>query len=73
MEFWRSQNPGDIAIRITPGEKGVLQVFLDGQKIFDRREDPGGYPDLPRVNQLKMVIADKIEDIDTSTAAGNSD
>ena len=39
---------------------------MDGEKIFDRKEDPGGYPNLSRVNELKMVIAEKLFELDAA-------
>jgi predicted Rdx family selenoprotein len=50
----------DVAIKITPGIAGILQVFADGEKIFDRADEGGKYPDLPRVKQLRAVIKQKI-------------
>ena len=35
-------------------------MYLDGEKIFDRKEDSAGYPNLTKVNELKMVIAEKL-------------
>jgi predicted Rdx family selenoprotein len=67
MEFWRSQEPGDIAIKLTPADRGRLEVYLDGEKIFDRKEEDGVYPNLTRANQLKMVIAEKIFEVDEAT------
>ena len=58
-EFFRSDAPGDVAIKMTPSDRGRLEVYLDGEKIFDRKED-GKFPDLSRVNELKMIIAEKI-------------
>jgi|TARA_B100001971_G_scaffold161567_1_gene151646 predicted Rdx family selenoprotein len=69
MEFWRRQAVGDIAIRLTPGGSGRLEVYLDGEKIFDRKED-GGYPNLTKVNEIYMVIAEKIYEVEEATAAG---
>jgi predicted Rdx family selenoprotein len=37
-EFFKSDAPGDVAITMTPSDKGRLEVFLDGEKIFDRKE-----------------------------------
>ena len=68
MEFWRRQAVGDIAIRLTPGGSGRLEVYLDGEKIFDRKED-GGYPNLTKVNEIYMVIAEKIYEVEEATAA----
>ncbi len=69
MSFWRSESPGDVALKLTPSDKGRLEVYLDGEKIFDRKED-GGYPNLTRVNQLKMVVAEKIFEVEEALAAG---
>jgi len=68
MEVWRSQNAGDIAIKLTPADRGRLEVYLDGAKIFDRKDEGGKYPDMTRVNELKMVIGDKIFEVDEATA-----
>lgn len=38
-------------------------MFLDGEKIFDRKE-AGAFPDLSKVNELKMVIAEKIFEVE---------
>ncbi len=58
-EFFRSDAPGDVAIKMTPSDKGRLEVYLDGEKIFDRKE-AGAFPDLSRVNELKMAVDEKI-------------
>ena len=62
-EFFRSDAPGDVAIKMTPSNKGRLEVYLDGEKIFDRKE-AGAFPDLSKVNELKMVIADKLFELE---------
>ena len=62
-EFFRSDAPGDVAIKITPSDKGRLEVYLDGEKIFDRKE-AGAFPDLSKVNELKMAIADKLFELE---------
>ena len=45
-----------------------MEVYLDGEKIFDRKDEDGVYPNLTRANQLKMVIAEKIFEVDEETA-----
>ena len=67
-EFFRSDAPGDIAMKLTPDGKGRLEVYLNGEKIFDRKED-GGFPDLGKVNELKMTIADKLFEIEEALTA----
>ena len=67
MEFWGSQNPGDVALKFTPSGQGRLEVLVDGEKIFDRKTD-GGFPDLNKVTELKMTIAEKIFEADEAMA-----
>ena len=62
-EFFRSDAPGDIAIKMTPSDKGRLEVYLDGEKSFDRKE-AGSFPDLGKVNELKMAIAEKLFELE---------
>jgi predicted Rdx family selenoprotein len=62
-EFYRSDNPGEVAIKMTPSDKGRLEVYLDGDKIFDRKE-AGAFPDLSTVNELKMAIAEKLFELE---------
>ncbi len=69
MECWRSESPGDVAITLTPAGQGRLEVYLDGDKIFDRKE-AGGYPNLTKANELKMVIAEKIYEVEQASASG---
>lgn len=68
MEFWRSQNPGEIAIKLTPADRGRLEVYLDGEKIFDRKDEGGAYPDMTKANEMKMVIAEKIFEVEEASA-----
>ena len=49
----------DVAITITPGVSGILQVFADGDKIFDKG-DEGGHPDLMRVKAMRAAIREKL-------------
>ena len=60
-EFFRAYGP-DAAITITPRGQGIMEVFLDGERIFDRKEE-GIYPDLSRVREMKKVISAKIADL----------
>ena len=50
----------DVALRLTPGVAGILQVFVDGDKIYDKKEEDGQFPNLPRVKQMRAVIRDKL-------------
>ncbi len=48
-----------IAITMTPGDSGVLQVFAGGDKIFDKA-DEGGHPELTRVKAMRAAILEKL-------------
>lgn len=67
-EFFKSDSPGDVAIKLTPEGGGRLEVYLDGDKIFDRMDDNEGFPNLARVMELKMVVAEKIFDVEDALA-----
>lgn len=68
-EFFRSDAPGDVAIKLTPEGSGRLEVYLDGDKIFNTKDASEGFPNLSRVNELKMVIAEKIFDVEDALAS----
>ena len=59
-EFFRAFGP-DAAITISPRGQGIMEVFLDGERIFDKKAE-GIYPDLSRVREMKKVISAKIAD-----------
>jgi len=35
-------------------------VFLDGEKVFDRKEEGNIFPDLTRVKQMRAILQEKI-------------
>ncbi len=45
-----------------------MEVYLDGEKIFNRMDDDEGFPNLARVMELKMAIAEKIFDVEDALA-----
>ena len=51
----------DVAIRLTPGVGGVLQVLVDGDMIFDRAEEDKQYPALPRVKEMRAAIRERLD------------
>jgi predicted Rdx family selenoprotein len=61
-EFFRAYG-GDCAVSLTPGSNGRFEVYLDGEKIFDRKEEGNIYPDLGRVRQMKQVIKAKLDSL----------
>ena len=68
MEFYRPESPGDVAIKLTPAAQGRLEVYLDGEKIFDRLKEGSEYPNSAKALELKMAIAEKIFEVDEALA-----
>ena len=62
-EFFRAYGP-DVAITISPRGQGVMEVFCDGEKIFDKIAEGQVYPDLARVRQMKQAITARIAEVD---------
>ena len=52
---------GDAAISLTPAANARFEVYLDGEKIFDRKEEGNIMPDLIRVRKMKQVVKAKLE------------
>ena len=51
----------DVAIEVKPGVGGVLQVFVDGDKIYDKAEEDGQTPHLNRVKELRAVVRSRLD------------
>ncbi len=51
----------DVSIELKPGVGGVLQVFVDGDKIYDKAEEGGQTPHLNRVKELKAIVQSRLE------------
>ncbi|PKB79051.1 MAG: hypothetical protein BZY88_15305 [SAR202 cluster bacterium Io17-Chloro-G9] len=66
-EFFRAYGP-DAAITISPRGQGIMEVFLDGERIFDKKGEGNIYPDLARVREMKKVISAKIENLQPAPA-----
>ena len=52
---------GDAAVSLTPGANGRFEVYLDGEKIFDRKEEGNAMPDLIRIRKMKQVVQAKLD------------
>jgi len=59
-EFFRAFG-GDIAVTLTPAGQSRIEVYLDGEKIFDRKAEGNIYPDLSRVRKMKAAIHAKLD------------
>ena len=67
-EFFRASGP-DVAISLVPRASGRLEVYADGDKIYDRREEGDKFPDLSRVKEMKVRIKAKLDAVPSH--AGN--
>jgi len=66
-EFFRTYGP-DAAITISPRGQGIMEVFVDGEKIFDKKAEGNTYPDLARVRKMKEVITERISSLEAVPA-----
>ena len=57
-----AEGGGDIAITLTPGVDGVLQVYVDGEKVYDKKEEGNETPSLNRVKELRSIVRGKLGD-----------
>ena len=62
-EFCRTYGP-DAAITISPRGQGIMEVFVDGEKVFDKKAEGNVYPDLARVRKMKEVITERISNLE---------
>lgn len=58
-EFY-AEGGGDVALKLTPGVAGILQVVVDGVKIYDKEEENGQHPNLTRIKEMRAVIREKL-------------
>ena len=49
-----SVNYRETAITLTPAEKGRFEVYLDGKKVYDRKE-PGAVDFLPALKEIHKI------------------
>ena len=55
---------GDVAVSLTPGANSRFELYLDGEKIFDRKQEPdSAMPNLIRLRQLKKIVQEKLDSI----------
>ena len=52
------------AITISPRGQGIMEVFVDGEKVFDKKAEGNIYPDLARVRKMKEVITERISNLE---------
>ena len=66
-EFFRHFGP-DAAVAISPRGQGIMEVFVDGERIFDKKGEGNIYPDLKRLREMFAFIGNKIENLEPTPA-----
>ncbi|SUZ91532.1 uncharacterized protein METZ01_LOCUS44386 [marine metagenome] len=66
-EFFRHYGK-DVAIAISPRGQGIMEVFFNGERIFDKKGEGNIYPDLKRVREMRQVIDAKLEALEPALA-----
>ena len=54
-----AEGGSNLGITLTPADSGVFQVYLDGSKIFDKKEEDTEAT-LSRVKQMRALIKEKL-------------
>jgi predicted Rdx family selenoprotein len=48
-------------VTLIPVGGGRLEVYANGEKLFDRKAEGGAYPEMKRVREIKREIQKRIE------------
>ena len=53
----------ETSIALTPAGEGRFEIYLDGKKLYDRKEagDADFYPSLREIRKLRQVLVDTLE------------
>jgi len=51
----------DAPVTLIPVGGGRLEVYANGQKLFDRKAEDGAYPEMKRVREIKRQIQQMID------------
>ncbi len=66
-EFFRHFGP-DAAIAICPRGQSIMEVFVDGERIFDKKGEDNVFPNLKRVREMLQFVREKIENLEPVSA-----
>ncbi len=61
----------DVSVTISPRGQSILEVYVDGERVFDRLGEGRILPDLSRVRKMQNAIADKIKQAEGVAADNN--
>ncbi len=66
-EFFRHFGP-DAAVTISPRGQSIMEVFVDGERIFDKKGEGNIFPDLKRVRTMLTFVREKIANLEPAPA-----
>ena len=66
-EFFRHYG-ADAAIAISPRGQSIMEVFFNGERIYDKKGEGNTFPDLKRVREMREVINAKLEVLEPAPA-----
>ena len=66
-EFFRHYGK-DVAITISPRGQSIMEVFFNGERIYDKKGEGNVFPDLKRVREMFAFIKNKIEILEPAPA-----
>lgn len=61
-EFY-AEGGNQVGLTLTPGTLGVLQVYVNGQQMYDKQAEQEQFPTLPRLQQLRHVVREKLSNV----------
>jgi len=61
-EIWHDFGE-DAPVTLIPVADGRLEVYSNGEKLFDRKAEGGAYPEMKRVRAIKQEIGRRLESL----------
>jgi predicted Rdx family selenoprotein len=59
-EIWH-EFEADAPVTLIPVGGGRLEVYANGEKLYDRKAEGGAYPEMKRVRELKREIQKRLD------------
>jgi predicted Rdx family selenoprotein len=59
-EIWH-EFEADAPVTLIPVAGGRLEVYANGDKLYDRKAEGGAYPDMRRVREIKREIEKRLK------------
>ena len=66
-EFFRHFGP-NAAVAISPRGQSIMEVFVDGERIYDKKGEGNVFPDLARVRKMLAYVRERIADLEPVAA-----